>query len=195
MIYSLFLYQRESGLLLYNKIFQDVSDGKVEMFGAFFSAIKSYISEIKLTRSKELKTIELGDYFIFTTLIPETKSDLVIIADKEDYKLIKKLFPKIIKIILNHKELFIEWRANVNEFLILDKPLTDLIYSKKKLVGETESSFLEDFGIKKLLKSLISQKKEVSEKIEDNLVKEKDYLSTRLKRINNYFQKLTLIGL
>ena len=193
MIYSLFLYQRESGLLLYNKVFQDVSNGKMEMFGAFFSAIKSYISEILLEGSKELRTIELGDYIIFTSLVPDTNSDLVIIADKEDYKLLKRLFLKIIKIILNHKELFIEWRADVNEFLILDQPLTDLIYSKKQLLGESGSGSIKDFNIKKILKSISSQKREVSEQSKLNLIKERDYLISRLKRVNNYFQKLTII--
>ncbi len=193
MIYSLFLYQRESGLLLYNKVFQDVSDGKLEMFGAFFSAIKSYISEILLEGSKELRMIELGDYIIFTSLVPETNSDLVIIANKEDYKLLKRLFPKIIKIILNHKELFIEWRADVNEFLILDQPLTDLIHSKKQLLGESGSGSIKDFSIKKILKSISSQKREVSEQLKLNLIKERDYLISRLKRVNNYFQKLTII--
>lgn len=193
MIYSLFLYQRESGLLLYNKVFQDVSDGKMEMFGAFFSAIKSYISEILLEGSKELRTIELGDYIIFTLLVPETNSDLVIIANKEDYKLLKRLFPKIIKIILNHKELFIEWRADVNEFLILDQPLTDLIHSKKQLLGESGSGSIKDFSIKKILKSISSQKREASEQSKLNLIKERAYLISRLKRVNNYFQKLTII--
>jgi len=192
-IYSLFLYQRESGLLLYNKVFQDVSDGKMEMFGAFFSAIKSYISEILLEGSKELRTIELGDYIIFTLLVPETNSDLVIIANKEDYKLLKRLFPKIIKIILNHKELFIEWRADVNEFLILDQPLTDLIHSKKQLLGESGSGSIKDFSIKKILKSISSQKREASEQSKLNLIKERAYLISRLKRVNNYFQKLTII--
>jgi len=192
-IYSLFLYQRESGLLLYNKVFQDVSDGKMEMFGAFFSAIKSYISEILLEGSKELRTIELGDYIIFTLLVPETNSDLVIIANKEDYKLLKRLFPKIIKIILNHKELFIEWRADVNEFLILDQPLTDLIHSKKQLLGESGSGSIKDFSIKKILKSISTQKREASEQSKLNLIKERAYLISRLKRVNNYFQKLTII--
>ena len=123
----------------------------MEMFGAFFSAIKSYISEILLEGSKELRTIELGDYIIFTSLIPATNSDLVIIADKEDYKLLKKIFPKLLKIILSHKELFIEWRADVNEFLILDKPLTDLIHSKKQLIRESESGSIKDFSVKNLL--------------------------------------------
>jgi hypothetical protein len=165
----------------------------MEMFGAFFSAIKSYISEILLEGSKELRTIELGDYIIFTSLISDTNSDLVIIADKEDFKLLKRMFPKFTKIILNHKELFIEWRANVNEFLILDQPLTDLIYSKKQLTGEISSGSIKDFSIKKILKSISIQKREITEQSKINLVKERDYLISRLNRVNNYFQKLTII--
>ncbi|MFX1316665.1 MAG: hypothetical protein ACFE9T_12440 [Promethearchaeota archaeon] len=165
----------------------------MEMFGAFFSAIKSFISEILLNGSKELRTIELGDYIIFTSLISNTNSDLVIIANKEDYKILKKIFPKIIKIILKHKELFIEWRADVNEFLILDQPLTDLIYSKKQLLAESDKVSIKDFSFKKVLKSIWSQKRDVSEQSKLNLIKERDYLVSRLKRVNNYFQKLAII--
>ena len=158
MIYSLFLYQSKSGLLLYDKNFQDVSDGKLEMFSAFFSALKSFISEMVLSGSKELKNIELGDYFVLITFIPETESDLVIIADKEDNKTINKLVPKLVRIILNYKELFINWDQRVKTFKILDKPLTELILSKKKLVEGT--SLIEKQEV--VLKSIWSHKKDLS---------------------------------
>ena len=40
---------------------------------------------------------------------------------------------------------------------------------------------------------LSSQKRELTEQTKINLIKEKDYLTSRLKRVNNYFQKLTII--
>jgi len=188
MIYSLFLYQSKSGLLLYDKNFQDVSDGKLEMFSAFFSALKSFISEMVLSGSKELKNIELGDYFVLITFIPETESDLVIIADKEDNKTINKLVPKLVRIILNYKELFINWDQRVKTFKILDKPLTELILSKKRLVEGT--SLIEKQEV--VLKSIWSHKKDLSAEAKQNLINEKEVLQKKLLKSENFKQKLAL---
>ncbi|TFG30461.1 MAG: hypothetical protein EU532_00725 [Promethearchaeota archaeon] len=188
MIYSLFLYQSKSGLLLYDKNFQDVSDGKLEMFSAFFSALKSFISEMVLSGSKELKNIELGDYLVLITLIPEIKSDLVIIADKEDNKTINKLIPKIVKVILNYKELFISWDQSVKTFKILDQPLTELILSKKKLVEGT--SLTEKQNV--VLKSIWAHKKDLSAEIKQNLIAEKEILQKKLLTTENFHKKLIL---
>lgn len=188
MIYSLFLYQSNSGLLLYDKNFQDVSDGKLEMFSAFFSALKSFISEMVLSGSKELKNIELGDYFVLITSIPETESDLVIIADKEDNKTINKLVPKLVRIILNYKELFINWDQRVKTFKILDKPLTELILSKKKLVEGT--SLIEKQEV--VLKSIWSHKKDLSAEEKQNLINEKEVLQKKLLKADDFKEKLAL---
>jgi hypothetical protein len=188
MIYSLFLYQSKSGILMYDKNFQDVSDGKLEMFSAFFSALKSFISEMVLSGSKELKNIELGDYLVLITFINETNSDLVIIADKEDSKTINKLMPKIVKIILNYKELFINWDQSVKTFKILDQPLTELILSKKKLVEG--SSLIEQQN--KVLKSIWAHKKDLAEEIQQNLINEKDILQKKLSSTENLREKLAL---
>ena len=188
MIYSLFLYQSKSGLLLYDKNFQDVSDGKLEMFSAFFSALKSFISEMVLSGSKELKNIELGDYLVLITLIPEIKSDLVIIADKEDNKTINKLIPKIVKVVLNYKELFISWDQSVKTFKILDQPLTELILSKKKLVEGT--SLIEKQNV--VLKSIWAHKKDLSAEIKQNLIAEKEILHKKLLTTENFQKKLIL---
>lgn len=188
MIYSLFLYQSNSGLLLYDKNFQDVSDGKLEMFSAFFSALKSFISEMVLSGSKELKNIELGDYFVLITSIPETESDLVIIADKEDNKTINKLVPKLVRIILNYKELFINWDQRVKTFKILDKPLTELILSKKRLVEGT--SLIEKQEV--VLKSIWSHKKDLSAEEKQNLINEKEVLQKKLLKADDFKEKLAL---
>jgi hypothetical protein len=182
MLYSLFLYESNSGILQYDKSFQDISAGKMEMFSAFFSALKSFISEMVLSGSKELKNIELGDYFVNITLIPETKSDLVVIADKEDSKIINKLMPKIVNIIVSHKDLFSNWNQQSSHFNVLDKPLTDLILSKKKLIEG--NSLVEQQ--ENVLKSIWSHKKEIPEE------RKAELLQTREKYINlfNKTQKL-----
>jgi len=189
MIYSILLYQSKSGLLLYEKNFKEISNGKSEMFSSFFSAMKSFVSEMVLDGSKELKKIELGDSFIIITEIEELNADLAITADKKDYKAIQKLIPKVIKIFLNHKELFIDWVANVNDFMILEQPLTKLLSSNNKLLNE--SSTLDE--PKKLLQSIWAHKEDPTEVIKDNLIQEREILISRLKKVLNYQKRLTII--
>ncbi|MGQ4875485.1 MAG: hypothetical protein ACP6IY_15570 [Promethearchaeia archaeon] len=188
MLYSIFIYQSTSGILMYDKNFQDISKGKMELFSSFFSAIKSFISEMILEGSKELKNIGLGDYTILITSISEIKADLVLIVDQEDVKIVNKLIPKIIKILLKHQQLFLEWDGNRDEFSILDQPLTELILSKKKLVEGT--SILEKPG--ELLKTMWEYKGELPEQKRENLIKERDFLIRRLEKTTNLLRKLAI---
>jgi len=173
---------------MYDKNFQDISKGKMELFSSFFSAIKSFISEMILEGSKELKNIGLGDYTILITSISEIKADLVLIVDQEDVKIVNKLIPKIIKILLKHQQLFLEWDGNRDEFSILDQPLTELILSKKKLVEGT--SILEKPG--ELLKTMWEYKGELPEQKRENLIKERDFLIRRLEKTTNLLRKLAI---
>jgi len=191
----LFLYQSSSGLLMYDKSFQDVSSGKMELFSSFFSAVKTFISEIVLEGSKELKNIEMGDYTIIVSSIKDISVDIIMIADKQDYKLINKLIPKIIKILLKHKQLLLEWNRNREELKILDKPLSDLIASKKKLMGEIPAitpTLEETFKERKSLKAL--NKIELSQIEQSNLIQERTFLISRLEKdtTTNLLRKLAI---
>ena len=173
---------------MFDKNFQDISDGKLEMFSSFFAALKSFISGMILSGSKELKTIELGDYVVVITYISETEADLVVIADKEDSKIINKIIPKLVKVILNHKELFIEWDHKREQFDIIDQPLTEVIYTKKKLIEGT--SFLKDQS--KILEHIWTHKGDLSAEVKQNAIKERDYLISRLTNLQNLKEKLAL---
>ena len=57
-------------------------------------------------------------------------------------------------IILNHKALFIGWSGDLQEFEVLDQPLSNLIYSNKKLVdkksiAEYQQTFLSSMWSQK----------------------------------------------
>ena len=93
MIQALYIFQSETKDLLYNKSFQ--SDEKLEMFDSFFTALQTFVSELTESSSESLNTIELGEYFVLITRVPEVISDLVIITDKEDIKEVKKEEPII----------------------------------------------------------------------------------------------------
>ena len=180
---------------MYDKSFQDVSSGKMELFSSFFSAVKTFISEIVLEGSKELKNIEMGDYTIIVSSIKDISVDIIMIADKQDYKVINKLIPKIIKILLKHKQLLLEWNRNREELKILDKPLSDLIASKKKLMGEIPAitpTLEETFKERKSLKAL--KKTELTEIEQSNLIQERAFLISRLEKdtATNLLRKLAI---
>ncbi|MFX1393107.1 MAG: hypothetical protein ACFFAH_05975 [Promethearchaeota archaeon] len=186
MLYTIFLYQQESGLLFYDISFQDISAGKLDLFSSFFSALKSFVSELVLEGSQELKNIELGDYSVFITSVSEIKADLVIIFDEEDYKYVNKIIPKMIKILIDHKELFLNWDGQRADFNVLNTPLSELIHSQKKLIGE--KSLIEKPDV--VLKSIWAHKEDLSSKEKENLVRERELLLSKLEKTSNIQRKL-----
>ncbi len=130
MIYTLFIYQQGSGLLVYEFNFQTMDTEKVALFSSFFSAMNAFISQLVLKGSKTLKNIELGDYTIFISSEPKLKVELVIIADKTDENVIKGLLPKLKDVIADYEDLFLNYKGNIGDFKILDKPISEVITAK-----------------------------------------------------------------
>lgn len=191
MIHSIFLYQSHTGLLIYDKSFQDISVGKIEMFSSFFSAIKAFISELvleeSLDRSKELTSIELKDYTVLVTSLPKVKVDMVIIADKEDSKSVNKVIPKLIKLLNKYEQLFLSWDGNKDEFSILDHPLTELIIANVKVVRK---SLLEHPD--QILKSIWAHKKQLPRENIENLIQERDLLIYKIENTVNLTRKIAM---
>jgi len=191
MIYSIFLYQTHTGLLIYDKNFQDLSVGKMEMFSSFFSAIKTFVSQLvleeSLDRSTELTNIELKDYTVLITSLPKVKVDMVIIADKEDSKSVNKVIPKLIKLLNKYEQLFLSWDGNKDEFSILDHPLTELIIANVKVVRK---SLLEHPD--QMLKSIWAHKKQLSRDTMENLKQERDLLIYKIENTVNLTRKIAM---
>jgi len=191
MIHSIFLYQSHTGLLIYDKSFQDISVGKMEMFSSFFSAIKAYISELviggSLDRSKELTSIELKDYTVLVTSLPKVKVDMVIIADKEDSKSVNKVIPKLINLLNKYEQLFLSWDGIKDEFSILDHPLTELIIANVKVVRK---SLLEHPD--QILKSIWAHKKQLPRENIENLIQERDLLIYKIENTVNLTRKIAM---
>jgi len=188
MLYTLFIYQSSSGLLMYDKNFQDISSGKMELFSSFFSAIKSFVKEIVLGGDTQLKALEMGDYTIMISSIDSIKTDLVLIADKTDTKLINKLIPKVIKILLKHQEVFLEWNGDKHAFGGIDGPLSELILAQKKLMGE--NTLVEN--AEDVLKSMWAHKGELSAQAKEGLNQERNFLISRLQKSPNLLRKLSV---
>jgi len=177
MIYTIFLYQASSGLLIYDQSFQELNAGKMELFNSFFAAIKSFISELIRDESNKLKNIELGEYSLVISSIMNLDVEIVIITDKEDIKIVNKLLPKIIKLLNKYEDQFLLWEGDPNELNILELPLTELVLTNVKDVRKT---LLEKPD--QILKSIWSQKKQLSEETRGNLIQERDLLIYKIEK-------------
>jgi hypothetical protein len=186
LIQALYIFQSKTKELLYNKNFQ--SDEKLEMFDSFFSALQTFVSELTESSSESLNTIELGQYFVIITRIAEVLLDLVIITDKEDIKEVQKLIPKITTIVLNHKDLFINWDGKPEQLEIFDLKIIRLILSDKKLIAG--SSLVSEQS--SVLKSIWEQKGTLSDQIREDLLKERDNLSLQYLTEQNYLKKFEM---
>jgi hypothetical protein len=157
----------------------------MEMFSSFFSALQTFVSELTESSTESLSTIELGDYLVLISRINEVSSDLVIIIDSKDIKETQKLIPKIIKIIMDHSELFTNWDQEPEKFEIFDLTIIKLILSNKKLISESSLTNNQS----SILKSIWEQKGALSEQLRENLLEEKEELTTQYLVEENYLEK------
>ena len=191
MIYTIFLYQRHTGLLIYDKIFQDTDAKNTEMFSSFISAMKTFVSEIvidsSLDRSSELTNIELSDYVVIITSLPTIKVDMVLITDKEDSKSVNKLIPKLVKFLNNYEQLFLSWDGDREEFDILDHPLTELVLANVKVVRKSLLKHPDQ-----ILRSIWAHRKQLTKEAIDNLIQERDLLIYKIEKAVNLPRKAAM---
>ena len=191
MIYTIFLYQSHTGLLIYDKNFQETDARNTEMFSSFISAMKTFVSEIvidgSLDRSTELTNIELSDYIVILTSLPNIKVDMVIITDKEDSKSVNKLIPKLVKFLHKYEQLFLSWDGDREEFDILDHPLTELVLANVKVVRK---SLLKQPD--QILRSIWAHRKQLTREAIDNLIQERDLLIYKIEKAVNLPRKVAM---
>jgi hypothetical protein len=183
MIQSLYFFQSNSRNLLYNKNFQ--SDEKMEMFSSFFGALQTFVSELTTSSTESLSTIELGEYLVLISRVPEVSSDLVIIIDKEDNKEAQKLIPKIVKIVMNYQDLFVNWDKDLEMLEKFDLKIVELILSNKKLISESSMTIDQS----SILKSIWELKGTLSDQIRETLLKKKEKLTAIYLTEENYLKK------
>jgi len=194
MLYSIFLYQTKTGLLIWRKTFETGLESKSELFSSFFSAIQNFVKELVIdeTNSKGLQAIDMGNFVVNITQLPNLEIDIVAIADKDDAKPIRKFLPKVIKILNGHKELFnfAHWDGNQSLFNVLDVEILQLLQTHKKLTGSGKS--LAD-GRKEVLGQIIDAMPEVEQDKIEYYMNEVKYLEDRMKKEVSIYRKLEII--
>ncbi len=194
MLYFLFLYQIESGELLYEKDFQADIDSHMDLFGSFFSALKLFVSEIADDSTGDLKTIGLGHLVASIIRILEANIDLVIIAENDDKKEIQKLSSKLKSIVLNYKELFLVNAVKSEDFEKFDKEINEIILSHRKIL---DPNLLIEKQ-KDLLKTIWHQRGKISDQLRDrrkDLENERTIIINKLLKEDNVLKKFSLCKL
>ena len=183
LLYFLFLYQSESGILLYDKDFQVKDEKHMDLFGSFYSALKTFISGVMSDKKTELETVGLGEINAYIFQIPELSIDLILIADKEDSKIISKLNPKITELILQYKDLFEKNQINRDLFENFNKDINEIILSYKGILDP--NLIIEKRG--DILKSIWDQKGEISTKIKNEMEKLRIKRDDLIKKFENEY--------
>ncbi|NHJ20983.1 MAG: hypothetical protein EAX91_08580 [Candidatus Lokiarchaeota archaeon] len=191
MLYFLFLYQMESGELLYEKEFQPNIDSQMDLFGSFFSALKIFISKVAEDTREELKTIGLGKLIASVIRIIEVNIDMVIIAEKGDKKEIQKLSSDFKELVLKYKDLFSVDFIKTEKFESFDKEINTIALTHRKVL---DTKALEEKQ-KDFLKSVWEQRGKFSEKIRlqrKELENDRINLVNKIQNEKNVISKLSL---
>ena len=192
MLYFLLLYQIESGELLYEKDLQVDIDSKMDLFGSFFSALKTFVSGLTDEGVEELKTIGLGALIASIIRIREVNIDLVIIAEEEDKKEIQKMKSKFQATILNYKELFSVNAVKIEDFEKFDKEINEIVLTHRKIIDP--NVIVEKK--KQFLKSVWDQRGKISDRLrkeKKELEDERTIIVNKLLKENNVVKKFSLI--
>ena len=153
---------------------------QMDLFGNLFTALKLFLSELAIEGLKDLKTIGLGNFTAFVIAIYEINLDLVIIADKGDNKIIKKVTPEIRNIVLKANELFSSQNLDSKRFEDFDQKITQLILSKKRLINK----FQDKSEWEKLIIPIDEHKGELSKRLRKQREEEKNALRKKRGTLN-----------
>jgi len=192
MLYQIFLFQSDSGILFWSKTFENLSQVKEELFSSFFSAIQSFVKEI-VTGGSELKNIEMGNYLIKVVKDKKLGVDFVMIAEKDDEKKLNRVTPKVIKILQTHENLFKAWDGNQSMFHSLGIEIISTLQKEKDLFeGDTNKTLVDGQDV--ILNSILSNRPDVDPEKRKELVAERRDLEKRLSEPISLLEKQKIIN-
>lgn len=176
-VYNVFLYETQSGLLIWKKSFENlINNKKVALFSSFFSAIQSFIKQLIDEKSEQtIKNIEMGDYLINNTSIPKLGIDLIILADQSEEMLVKEVVSKLVEIVKNHSEVIKYWNKHSELINVLDYEILDVFKKSFSLLDDTSFS--------------IEYQEEIEHSKNEIYMQEYNFLSNRFNKIGDLIGK------
>ncbi|HMF32251.1 MAG TPA: hypothetical protein VKK79_12590 [Candidatus Lokiarchaeia archaeon] len=193
MLYSVFIYESSTGILMWEKNFDASNTQQLEMFSSFFAAIKSFVQEMVVRGSKNntLKNIEMGTHIINIVSIKDLSVDLVFIADAGDEGKLKKVAPKIIEVLQNYKSILVGWQGgNMHVFEPLSAPIQDILTKQKGLIDQ-KKSLTDDHEI--IIKEIFNKRGKLGPAETAALQQERERLTEQLASTTNLLTKHRLL--
>jgi hypothetical protein len=191
MLYSIFIYQTETGLPIWQQSFEkQMDDYRIQLFSSFFSAIQTFVKELVNTGDKGLKNIELGNFVIKITAIPKIHLEIIAIIDKEDEKPLGKVNLQIIKLLEEHNQLFEPWDGDTSKFDVLNLDILRMIQSEKSLLGN--KSLID--GQSEILGSIVDRLPELEKNQRENCLNERTFLYKKFNDTGNILKKIEILG-
>ena len=194
MLYSIFVYASDTGLLMWEKNYDPSSNQQLEMLGSFFSAIKGFVKEIVLRGAKNdtLKNIEMGTHIIHIVAVKDLGVDIVFIGDTDDEGKIKKVTPKLVEILEGFPQLFTGWEGgDLSRFDPISAPFEEVLGKQKGLLTQTKSLADDQEAVIRAI--FVKRGKLVPEEI-SILQQERDRLKSCIGSTTNFLVKQRLMG-
>lgn len=132
MLHQILIFKNNSGIVLFDKSLTQLCEDETQLgkegIGMFFIGLKSLINEIITKKNTEIEEIVLKDYCLCFERLEQVECVLLLIADKNDSKKVRKIFPKIEDILRRNEKELIDWNGNMDKVrLFLEKPIQDLL--------------------------------------------------------------------
>ncbi|MFX1357240.1 MAG: hypothetical protein ACFFA8_08125 [Promethearchaeota archaeon] len=176
MLYFIFIYNSETGDLLYDKDLNVSNERQMDLFGSFYTALKTFLGGVMGTAMESIRTVGLGQFNAYVINHSELSIDLVLVAEKEDFKDIDRISEKMSELILKYKSLFIEGTVQADNFKEFDEAVNNLILSEKKVVDPL--LLIEKKG--DILKSIWNQRGKFSEQLREEREKQREMSSKEI---------------
>ncbi|MFX0059410.1 MAG: hypothetical protein ACFE85_16245 [Candidatus Hodarchaeota archaeon] len=183
MLYFIFIFNSKDGDLLYDKDLNISNERQMDLFGSFYTALKTFLGGVMGSGAETLKTVGLGQLNAYVINLSELSIDLVLIAEKEDFKDVTRISQKISDLILSYKELFTKERIETDYFREFDDKVNELILSEEKVVDPL--LLIEKKG--DILKSIWSQKGKLSEQVRAERKKQIEQSSKEIELLSRVY--------
>jgi hypothetical protein len=194
MLYCVFIYQSDSGLLFWEQNFDISSKQQFSMFSSFFAAIKNFVQDMVVSGQpdRQLSAISLGIHLIMFVAIPDLGIDLVFIVDKGDENKVKKVSPALTEVLRQFKDFFAPpFSGDLHPFSALDAPMLAVLAKQKDLSGSNKS-LTEDHET--IIRELFSKKGKLAPTDRRSLEAERDLLKPQVAETINLLEKHRLLN-
>jgi len=132
MIYSVFIHQRYTGLLLVEVNFKPL-DISTDLVPGFITAFKAFLREALQVCEERDMVIQYDNYVMFIVPFLDFDVDITILAERKDCYFVELLYPYLENVVKNHYEDFLQFEKtqNIHTMQELKEKLMEMFSSRE----------------------------------------------------------------